>query len=162
MTTLVYAGGTLASDSRTSIGHYVQGGHVAKIHLSKTRAGVAYGFTGDLQRAMQMIAWLDGADGHRPDLEEIARVVELRADGTVTVHEGEHQYDLVIGQDPIFAWGTGAAAALGALWAGAKAARAVECACKVDPQSGGPVQSVTLETLREHAETFKRKKRGKR
>lgn len=46
--------------------------------------------------------------------------------------------------DPFYAIGSGAAAALGALHAGATPEKAVEIACKVDPGCGLPLQILRL------------------
>lgn len=140
MTTLAFRSGTLAADSRTTTGGTIDPGLSKKVR--RLADGRLVGTTGQSAEALRFVRWLEaGADGDAPALHD-SRVVIVETDGRIFVHEAEGWYPAA-GSD-FYAWGSGAAAALGALHVGASAAEAVRAATFVDPSSGGPVQALSL------------------
>lgn len=106
------------------------------------------GFCGYAAEGAGYLRWLEGSESDKPALSDTS-VVVISADGaSIEVHE-EGAWHTIDGSD-FHAWGTGAAAALGALHFGeitgvhVDAEQAVEAAILVDPSSGGAVQSVSL------------------
>lgn len=137
MTTLVYRDGVLAADSRGTRNGMICPGAVSKVYIVDGRL---VGFVGDSAFGQRFVR--DLREGREPaDLEGEAIAVVVDSDGTVRVHQNATWY---VEEGPFAAWGTGLAAALGALHMGATADQAVEAACEVDPNSGGPVQIVSL------------------
>lgn len=137
MTTLVYRDGVLAADSRGTRNGMICPGAVNKVAVVDGRL---VGFVGDTAFGQRFVR--DLREGREPaDLEGEAIAVIVDSDGTVRVHQNATWY---VEEGPFAAWGTGLAAALGALHMGATADQAVEAACEVDPNSGGPVQIVSL------------------
>ena len=65
-------------------------------------------------------------------------VIQLTPEGRVFVYWQEHPVEL---HSEFDAWGSGGDVALGALYCGKSAVEAVEIACKVDVNSGLPVNS---------------------
>jgi hypothetical protein len=140
MTTLVYRSGTLAADSRTTTGGTIDPGYAVKVR--RLRDGRLVGFTGHTAQASSFVRWLEaGATDEQPTLSD-SRVVVVTPTGAVSVFEDASFYEAE-GSD-FYAWGSGAAPALGALYVGADAAQAVEAASRVDPGTGGAVQVVSL------------------
>lgn len=140
MTTIAYRDGILASDSDAGRGDYRCAGSTQK--LFRTREGVC-GVTGGIARAMAIVRWL-GADepqGECPIATDEFTVIHVKRGGTVDLHEdgGVHHP-----QFEFMAWGSGMAAALGALYAGADARQAVAIAAKIDPHTGGKVVSMKV------------------
>lgn len=138
MTTLVYRDGVLAADSRGTRNGMICPGAVSKVYIVDGRL---VGFVGDTAFGQRFVR--DLREGREPaDLEgEAIAVIVDRDGGTVRVHQNATWY---VEEGRFAAWGTGLAAALGALHMGATADQAVEAACEVDPNSGGPVQIVSL------------------
>jgi ATP-dependent protease HslVU (ClpYQ) peptidase subunit len=124
-----------------------RGGYVAAGHITKVRRlsdGRLAGFLGSAAPGSAYVRWLDaGGNGDPPDLADQATVVVISPSGEIALHE-EGAWHPVEGAE-FAAWGSGAAAALGALYCGATAVQAVEAAIRVDPGSGGAVQCVSLQ-----------------
>lgn len=140
MTTLVFRDGELAADSRTTTGGTIDPGHSVKVRALPD--GRLVGVTGQTAEAQRFVRWLEaGAHDEAPTLDD-SRVVVVSLDGHIAVHEAAGWYEAA-GSD-FYAWGSGAAAALGALHVGASAADAVRAATFVDPHSGGPVRVLSL------------------
>lgn len=140
MTTLTYRDRTLAADSRTTTAGTIDPGQSVKVR--KLPDGRLVGTTGQTAEALRFVRWLEaGADGDAPALHD-SRVVIVSPDGGIAVHEAEGFY--AAEGSEFYAWGSGAAAALGALHVGATAAEAVQAATFVDPNSGGPVRAISL------------------
>lgn len=133
MTTIAFRAGIMAADSRSTVAGWVNPGTVQKVF--RVKDGVA-GLTGEPGQAMPLINWLIDPRGEMPKIGSEARVVHALSDGTIEIHEEGG----VFRQDAEFmAWGSGSPPALGAMYAGATAAEAVEIAAKLDPATGGPV-----------------------
>ena len=140
MTTIVYRDGVLASDSLCQCSGYKQPGPVTKLWRIKGRLVAG---TGELNRIERFRRWVNaGMRGDAPDMADGSRGIIIEADGRAREFEGVGE--LLTAIAPFYAWGSGMGPALGALYMGATAERAVEVAMLVDINSGGPVQSLKL------------------
>lgn len=138
MTTVAANLTSMACDSLVTWGE--RSFYVKKIYRYK---GKIYGFAGDYNSVIDMIAWLKGGKKRKPasiawdDLE----VLILSNQGLFYLdpHFKEHPFNRTE-----FAIGTGSGPAMGAMMAGADPATAVSIACEIDPNSGGDVHIETL------------------
>ncbi len=133
MTTLAWNGATLAADSQQT-GEFIRQVRCRKVFKYK---GISYGTCGNISDALLFRAWLEKPQRFRPGKEF----------GALKIENGkafELDSDLVwIPVGKPYAMGTGAAYALGAMLAGATAAKAVRIAIDCDPYSGGKVQCIS-------------------
>lgn len=139
MTTIVWRGGILATDSQATMGmDTISMTGLRKIHrLSSGGLVAGCGTTAKINVAVRALE----AGDKLPNLND-ATLIHVLPDGDITVHEASGSYT-VSGTD-FYAWGSGMGPALGALHVGASAIQAVVAACCVDPYSGGKVQSARL------------------
>lgn len=157
MTTIVWRNGVLASDSRSTYGgDTINLGNLKKIHRLKS-GGLAAG-CGTTAAITRIIAAIDTKAEYVPKAQGTI-VVEVKPGGLISVHEADGTF--TVPQTGFYAWGSGMAAALGALHAGASAAEAVAAACKVDPLSGGAVQAVRLKPDRSRPANPRKRPRAK-
>lgn len=139
MTTIAYKDGVLAADSMVSDEDIK---HIGLPKLFRIPGG-RVGFAGTYVHTGAFVRWLEAgrpADALPPVGDTCALVVW---------DQGEYAGQLWYYDDSLealvwplsgpFAFGSGAAAALGAMYAGADAATAVEIATRIDPRSGGGV-----------------------
>lgn len=139
MTTIAYRDGVLAADSQSNSGRgLIVPGSAKKVHAIADGRLVA--FSGAFAEGVAFVRALEKGLTELPVLNETT-VLIVQMDGSLILHEGEtwHEQD-----GEFYAMGTGAAAALGAMHAGADAVKAVEAACKVDPNSGGRVHAFRI------------------
>jgi ATP-dependent protease HslVU (ClpYQ) peptidase subunit len=147
MTCIVYhvADETMAADTATFVhnGNTRMPGHVKKIWRLKD--GSLMGHAGTRRQADLLKRWIeDGSNGNVPAPVDDVTALVVFPDGTMTVYDGKSER--TVEGAPFYAIGSGADAALGALFAGATAKEAVEIASLVDPWTGDEVR---VETLRE-------------
>lgn len=135
MTTIAVRNGIIAADSRMTVD-----GRMTKCVKLFRRGGDVLGLAGDDAPALMFVDWY-GTGKPRPHL-----LVEGNSDFHVLALDSKRRvflYDKWCRGEritaPFFAIGTGADAAMGAMYAGADARRAVAVACKVDINSGLPV-----------------------
>lgn len=142
MSVVVLRDGVLAADSRAYGGHgQFSPGSKAKIHDlgAGRRVGVVSAKLGEPER---FVAWLKGGGdpatwtGDKPDL----RAILVEADGSVFLFEDSPWASAPMTPNAYVAIGSGSDVALGAMFAGATAERAVEAAIHFDRNSGGPVR----------------------
>lgn len=138
MTTIAFDGKTVAADS-LCVGecrHRVQ--KLVRID------GKIIGCSGGWSDANRFIRWVkEGCPAEdTPELSEEFNALVVHPDGSYIVFE--NALEPMTFDDPFFAIGSGQAAAMGAMRAGANAKRAVEIACDVDPYSLGPVKTMRL------------------
>lgn len=156
MTCIVYRDGVIASDSKiisrswTAVGGFQKIGqrfHSERLYL--------FGAVGETAYAAKFERWMHSkefetfiesgmVDGH-PLLEPSAR--EEQCTGLIFTPEHnciriEGNYPAYLVEAPYFAFGTGDATALGALYHGATATEAVEAAIEHDILTNGPVLSI--------------------
>lgn len=142
MSVIVFRAGIVAADTRVSNAGYVMPERCQKIW--STPWGVA-GFVGTYTFVDVAREWTCTADDGTavPEWTKDTTVIEFREDGIFVSEEGHtYRQPAPLGY---FAWGSGTPVALGALYAGADARRAVEIACLVEPQCGGDVVVLHLD-----------------
>jgi hypothetical protein len=140
MTTLAYRNGVLASDSACQCGGWRQPGAIEKIWRIKKRLVSG---TGDVNRIARFCRWVEaGMKGDAPEMGEESRGIVIEPSGRVREFEATGEISLI--EAPFYAWGSGMPPALGALYMGATAERAVEIAILVDPNSDGATQVFRL------------------
>lgn len=142
MTTVAYRDGVLAADSLISrCGN--DAGRSTKVRRVGDLLVAGCGTTSLIQR---FISWVvGGMKGHPPTLqigESTACVVAIHPDGWIVEWNGDHPPDMI--RAPFAAWGSGADIALGAMGFGASAREAVAVAAKIDHNTGGEVQSISV------------------
>jgi len=140
MTTIVYRDGVLAADSQCQAEGYCQPGFVTKIW--RIRYWLVAG-TGDMDRIEAFRRWVEsGMHVAPPEMGETSSGIIIEPGDLVREFGpvGEATRNVA----PFHAWGTGMPVALGALYMGATAERAVEIAMLVDPGSGGATQALRL------------------
>jgi hypothetical protein len=152
MTTIVYRGGIIAADTRATISSEAGGSRLTKceklfrkcIGKGKTREHVIIGTAGEGFPALLFVDWY--GTGKEPP----SQLIDGDADFTCVVltRHGLYEYDKYCRGEkqigPFYACGSGAKAALGALYMGANAKRAVEIACLIDPYSAPPITTLCL------------------
>lgn len=146
MTTIVYRDGVLAADGRVTQNDTIVGDNFVKIHVLNDGGAVAV--CGRPDECMPIVEWLKQASageqaGPQPEIES-STLLHVTGDGRVRLLAEKHWIEM---DEPFIAAGSGSAAALGALHAGANAVEAVAAATKTDPYSGGQIRAVTLEHL---------------
>lgn len=139
MTTIAWDGKEIAGDSRSCSGGLIDAGVCRKIFLNKR---ILYGIAGDYAQALAVMRWM--SEGRDPDFEPVFIEPEFEVlmirNGTGYFFSGELEgYEVW----PPFAIGTGREVALGAMTAGSTAKKAVEAACKLDPNSAAPVKVIS-------------------
>ena len=140
MTTIVLVGNTLAADRRVTIGDTVVGDNYKKVF--KTPDGWIGAWAGSLADGHAFQAW---ACGDRDSMPPGGSYAGVLVDTRGRVYEFENGKPLPNPRKKKFmAWGSGTAAALGALYAGATAKKAVLIAQKIDSASGGGVDEVSI------------------
>lgn len=149
MTTLAYRAGVMAADSKTSAGE-TNYARATKIH--KLSDGSLVGFTGRSTACQRMLdimkqeTIVDGGLSHDMFTEcRGAAGLYVDADsGKVFYLEGGKRSGYTELEGEFFAEGSGFIVALAAMKAGASAKKAVEIACDLDNNSGGPVTTLAL------------------
>jgi 20S proteasome alpha/beta subunit len=143
MTTVVYRDGVLAGDTRVTDPDIVPGSH-RKVFQS--RHGWLYGASGKVASFVKFYKW---AESHStrllkkdpPDGDYSGILVSPKG---VAYFVEDGSVWRVPDDTDFIAIGSGRTGALGALYMGATALQAVEMALKVDTNSGGPIDSVSL------------------
>lgn len=140
MSVVAYKDGIMAADSRAYGGKYqASPGAKAKAHrlADGTRVGLVSAVVGLPEK---YLAWLAGGakpedwSGDKPDL----RCLMVKPDGAVFLADEGLTFSGPI-DCQVYAIGSGAEFALGAMAAGASAEEAVRVACRYDPHCGEPV-----------------------
>jgi hypothetical protein len=139
MTTIVATRTLMVSDSRISEGN-------AHFHSPKLfRSGDSIlGLCGDWEDALKFLEWFnEGADlNAAPDYDDNTfDALELNHEGLYAWDKGLRRVPIL---NPYYAVGSGAQAALGALYMGATPAQAIEAASLIDLFTSGPLQQFHL------------------
>ena len=151
MTTIAYRNGLMAADSRMTT-EDDSGCRIFKCEklyrIETPRFGEAIvGLAGETYSGLIFLDWLkaDNADG-----PENLLIGDADFTGLVLTKRGLYEYDKWCrGErvlDRFYAIGSGAKAALGAMHMGADARQAVAVAARVDPYTGGPIITLSLES----------------
>lgn len=148
MTTIAYRKRVMAADSKTSFGD-VSFANSTKIH--KLSDGSLIGFSGTATGCERMLdvmkhAVIGGGLNHDlfTDCKGASAIYVEAATEKVYCIEGGKRSGYFELEGDFFADGSGFVVALAAMKAGASAERAVEIACELDNNSGGPVVMLTL------------------
>lgn len=134
MTTIVADArtGEMASDTQWSDDNIL--GHTRKVWRIR---GALYGFAGDLRECLMARDWFRGGSKGAPPRggDVTALILDGGKISTWTAADG-----MCPEASPFFAVGSGSAAALGAVHAGATVRQAVRIASKIDPGTGHDVR----------------------
>lgn len=137
MTTIAYRDGVLAADTAVCQGGLMLG---SMIKIVRGKNGDLAGSVGDAVFNWAFSTWfLGGEEGPAPEAKQedsFDRGVIFRKSGLIDLFEPRGWFQA---SAPYFAFGSGREVALGAMFAGADAAVAVEAAIEFDPHSGGTV-----------------------
>jgi len=142
MTTIAWTGEEVAADTRGTVGQLVQQSPTIKLIKRK---GVIYCLTGDFAQCLAVVDWLSSG----ADIEEAPAFIDepgfdiLAIENSVTGNIFSNSYHPYPVEPPV-TLGTGHEIALGAIMAGATAYEAVEYACRLDMNSGLPVQKMKV------------------
>lgn len=138
MTTLAYKDGVLAADTKitgSSMSFYGP-------KMVRLKDGGMVACAGDAAAMTAFLEWMAGGQkGKRPAVKDLDAIL-VKGDGTVwsiTAHWPPVRISGYV------AAGTGAQAALAGLEMGLDARSAVELACRIDPDSGGTVETMVVE-----------------
>lgn len=137
MTTGAYRDGILAADTQVSADGALS--YVTK--LFRARGGVI-AISGDLYNAMQFVRWYGDHRKPRPDKDAGIECIVVDAQGVAIWNEALSRIHPL---GDFCAVGTGQAAAMAAMHAGATALEAVQIASVYDRDTGGEVQTIELE-----------------
>lgn len=147
MTTIAWSGTQLAADSLQGSTDFTCSKPAVKLREKGARV---YAITGFFSWFDAWIKWYE--DGADPKDTPICKYNDppgeflVFEDGRCFMFSTQLPYpDEQFAPD---AFGSGSKYAIGAMLYGATAKEAVECAVKVDPGSGGPVQVIDLESLK--------------
>lgn len=150
MTTIVFDGVTLATDSRTTCDNYIMGS-LSKIHTLSDGRLVA--MSGAIDLIPSVLKWLEG--GKKPKLTEEEGCQGIVIDPeTGECLEFTESFRKPYKTNLPWAGGSGRIPALTALAMGMTAEGAVEAACRVDCMSAPPIQAVHIDTQQTHKESF--------
>ncbi|WP_316200933.1 MULTISPECIES: hypothetical protein [unclassified Bradyrhizobium] len=128
MTTLAYRNGVLAADTRMIQGSAIIGN---VIKIVRRDDGCMAGGAGDCAWVQGFHRWfLDGEQGDHPTVDDHAKGMIVRPDKTVEMYE---QGGMLKFKPAFAAMGSGKEFALGAMWMGATAEKAVRACFELDP-----------------------------
>lgn len=139
MTTIVYRDGILAADSRATYTSEEGGARAWGCDKLFRKAGAIIGTAGETGPGLVFVDWWGSGKPPPPQF------IEGDADFAclVLTKKGLFEYDKWCRGEKIthqfYAIGSGAKAAMGALYMGASAREAVAVACKIDPYTAPPV-----------------------
>lgn len=160
MTTVVYAKGVLAFDSRVTAGNLVEG----SIQKGRQTKNMIMAGAGSVEDLVAVMDWLEtgGDEATKKNFGIAGRDVDVDVlcvdkKGKVTFY-GHKLYPIEI-TSLFYVLGSGKELALGALEMGASAKEAVQIAAKYDTNSGGSVRTLHLDKI--SPKTKKKLKRRK-
>lgn len=147
MTTIVYDGKTVASDSKVVTGSMIMPGDYQKIHVS---GNFIVGAAGCYQWLTKALKWVEtistasdptclGVDSDDDDAGGELLIVSCKT-GEAWVISSDQPIQFLT--NPPVAIGSGSCYAMGALFAGASAAEAIAIASKLDTNTGGTINIV--------------------
>jgi len=146
VTTLAYRAGVLAADSALTTSSEAGGDRLSEcVKLHRKRSAVI-GLYGESGPDLAFLEWYGSRRRPPQELQTADFGAVVLTPRGLFHYDGWCRAEILSGE--FYAWGSGAKAALGALWAGCSAQRAVEIACQVDPFSRPPVLAWTLEAKR--------------
>ena len=147
MTTIAYKDGILASDSQETDGYNKRkcGPKIIKREIADSETGkqaILLGATGNSYAGAVAMDWY-GTNQPPPQFhDDDFELIIVDRSGVYTM---DRYCRPIRTQEKFTAVGSGAAVALGAMYAGATAEEAVKIACKVDNYTSGKVITLTLD-----------------
>jgi len=165
VTTIAYRAGILAADSRTTTHTDAGGARVficeklfrKSILVNGAQQEVILATAGETFSGLVFVDWL-GSGKDPPD-----NLIHGDADFSVLVlqADGLYEWDKWCRGEKVlnefYAIGSGAKAAMGAMYMGAGAAKAVEVSCLIDPYSAPPIHTMKLNAKRNTTASAQRK-----
>jgi len=144
MTTIAYRDGILAADTATYIheGNLRMPDQTTKIFRLSDGSLIAGG--GVKRQIVDFAKWFETKEGDKPEIAD-ATIIRVSPNGVITIYDGKTD-ERDITDCPFYAIGSGAMAALAAMYMGARAEQAVEIAMKLDPWTGGEVVCERIDT----------------
>lgn len=143
MTTVAYSScdGVMAADTAISDGDVITN-HARK--LQRMKDGTLVGYCGAFSASNTFMEWIGrGAPSNdKPDVHGLMGIVVM-PNGKIYLFESK-KYGLIRLRDNYCAIGSGQAVALGAMYAGAGAEKAIRAAIKHDRNTAGRVQTIRL------------------
>lgn len=138
MTTIAYRDGTLAADTRATVGDNVLGN---VIKIARNSNGDLAGAAGMASYSYTFLKWFTSLETGEPpqavkDDQTFDRGVIFRKTGQIIVFEPTGRYECTA---PYYALGSGRPEALGAMFAGADAETAIKAAAAHDANTGGNI-----------------------
>jgi hypothetical protein len=148
VTVIAFRDGVLACDSQARNPQNVRMGALPKIFDLERNGLVA--ISGYAPLGFALLKWVKekltgGASGPQPqahDDEHNGCLVHFAPDGSITIYENGWSQPEAAG--PYHAYAYGAELAMAAMWCGAGAVKAVECAIALSTECGGPIQTLRL------------------
>jgi 20S proteasome alpha/beta subunit len=142
VTTIAYRNGVIAADTGQQVGHS-RVGRITKI--ARNDNGDLAGAAGDASYNFAFRRWFTGGEsGEPPQAKEtdgsFDRGVIFRVAGTIEVFEPSGRFEC---RADYYAFGSGRPEALGALFAGATAEKAVEAAKEHDAHTFGDIETLS-------------------
>lgn len=143
MTCIAYRDGIIAAERRVYLDTESGGTRYFDSCVKLYRVlDTIVGLAGESSAGLDFLKWYSNQRyGDDPPKIGNAHVIVLKRDG---LYEVEGHGHLVKINEPFYAIGSGAKAALGAMHMGARPVEAVEIACKIDPYCGGKIDVMRL------------------
>lgn len=156
MTTIAVKAGIIASDSRSTCGHFVYPEVTRKLFVSE-KHGVIYGVAGAYAKGLaftRILETLPCLPWHSPEVLDLSdfqdefTVLVLQWDGRLFAFEMGHWFEI---QGGTYAIGSGDQAAVAAMLMGADACKAIQIASQVDNGTDSHIVCFGLEELKKPA-----------
>ena len=143
MTTIVFDGKTLASDSQTTNGSTVASLKSKKIFkLNKNKKYKLVGFCGCVVNSKKMLSWFKGEIEEYPvGVDSVAMAITHK--NKIHIYYDEPEY--IVHEYKTASIGSGSDFANAAMMAGASAKESVKVAIKMDIYSGGRIQTIDVD-----------------
>jgi hypothetical protein len=143
MTTIAYRDKVLAGDRRSTDGSLIVPGRYRKVY--KNKCGWLYGAAGTSGPCEALNAYMASCPDFSEELPPRGKYTAIVVSPDGRVYNIDNGWIELLPKDiEFYVVGSGAPAALGALWMGANAVEAVEIASEIDNCTGGGVDHVSL------------------
>lgn len=145
MTTLVFDGKTLASDSQMTAGSTIMSMKAKKVHkLKGNKKYKSVAFSGSVMEINTLLKWFK-SDMKKDEFpikngDNVAYGIAITHKNKAHLYYGEYEY--VVSDQKFCCMGSGSDFAIASLMSGNDAEESVKIACKLDIYSGGKVQKV--------------------
>lgn len=142
LTVVCFKNGVLAADRRVTYSYDLICGDRTKIFC--TDNGNGYGFSGNMSESVLFAEWVAAGcpTASRPELSDY-QAIRIEPGGIVALASGKYPAFATLTAS-FYAIGSGRELAMGAMWQGATAEEAVECAIALCSSCGGGVEVLRL------------------